>query len=130
MASSTTNPTAIVRPISDRLSRLYPSTYIIAQVPSSASGTVMPGMMVAHAFLRKRKITSTTREMVSINVYSTSCTDALMVMVRSLMRSTLIPGGMDAMALGNIAFTRRTVSMTLAPGCLKIIRITPGLPFW
>ncbi len=67
--------------------------------------------------------------MVISNVYSTSCTEALMVTVRSLIWSTLIAGGMDAIACGNIALICRTVSMTLAPGCLKIISSTPGLPF-
>ena len=39
MASSTTKPVAIVSAISDRLSRLKPSWYIAASVPTSDSGT-------------------------------------------------------------------------------------------
>src|SRR5882762_8235714 len=47
MASSTTNPTAMVSPISEMLSRLKLSMNIAANEPSSASGTVMLGMKVA-----------------------------------------------------------------------------------
>src|SRR5665213_448083 len=106
MASSTTNPTAMVRAINDRLSRLKPSTYIIATVPNKASGTVTPGMMVAQALRRKTKITMTTSTMVMQSVISTSSTDARMVVVRLATVSTLIEGGTDAMAWGSNACTR------------------------
>src|SRR3984885_8267150 len=118
MASSTTKPTAMVSAINDKLSRLKPSTYIIATVPSSASGTVTPGMMVAQAVRKNRKITSTTSTMVIHSVRSTSSTDALMVVVRLATVSTLIEGGTDASACGSNFCTRSTASMTLAPGAL------------
>ena len=54
----------------------------MAAVPSSASGTVTPGMMVAQALRRKRKMTITTSAIVSARVNSTSSTDALIVVVR------------------------------------------------
>src|SRR5271165_6956774 len=98
IASSTTKPTAMVSAISDRLSRLKLNTYIIATVPSSAKGTVTPGMMVAQALRRNRKITNTTSTMVMPSVISTSSTEALMVVVRSATVSTLIEGGMEASA--------------------------------
>ena len=54
--------------IRDRLSRLYPSTYITAKVPTSAYGTATLGIIVAHRLRKKIKMTITTRAMVSINV--------------------------------------------------------------
>src|SRR5579859_5860428 len=105
MASSTTKPTAMVNAIKDKLSRLKLSTNIIATVPNSARGTVMPGMMVAQEFRKNRKITATTRMMVIPKVISTSRTDALMVVVRLATVSTLIEGGTEASACGSSAWT-------------------------
>src|SRR5271155_590972 len=95
MASSTTNPTAMVSAIKDRLSRLNLRTYIIAMVPSNASGTVTPGMMVAQALRKNRKITRTTNTMVKARVFSTSSTEALIVVVRLATVSTLMDGGTE-----------------------------------
>src|SRR5271170_7287351 len=103
MASSTTNPTAIVSAIKDRLSRLKLKTYIDAMVPSSARGTVTPGIMVAQRLRKNRNITSTTSTMVMPSVTSTSSTEALMVVVRLATVSTLIEGGMEASAWGSRA---------------------------
>src|SRR5579872_2557142 len=118
MASSTTNPTAMVSAISDKLSKLKPSTNIIATVPNSASGTVTPGMMVAQALRKNRNMTSTTSTIVMHRVISTSSTEALMVVVRLATVSTLMDGGTEAKACGSSFCTRSTASMTLAPGCL------------
>src|SRR5438132_8996995 len=76
MASSTTKPMAMVSAISDMLSRLKLSRYIAANEPSSASGTVMPGMNVAQKLRRNKRMTRTTRPIVSTSVNSTSCTEA------------------------------------------------------
>ena len=57
MASSTTKPTAMVRAISDRLSRLKCSASITAAVASSASGITALGISVARTSRRNRKIT-------------------------------------------------------------------------
>jgi hypothetical protein len=84
MASSTTKPVAMVSAISDRLSRLKPSWYMIASAPTSDSGTARLGMMVAGTLRRKRKITSTTRPIDSVSSNSTSLTEARMVTVRSV----------------------------------------------
>ena len=83
IASSTTKPVEIVSAISERLSRLYPSMYMTANVPTSERGTAMPGMIVAEALRRKRKMTITTSTVVSSSSNSTSFTDARMVVVRS-----------------------------------------------
>ena len=73
-------------------------------------------------------MTMTTRAMVSSSVNWTSSTAARIVVVRSLMSSILIAGGIAATRRGRVALIRSTVSMTLAPGCLKITRNTPRLP--
>ena len=121
MASSTTKPTAIVMPMSDRLSSENPSRYIMPNVPTKASGTVTLGMMVAQRLRRNRKITSTTRAIDSIKgELHVVDTDARMVWVRSTIvcehgwsAEYRLPGLGKAPAL-----TRSTVAMTLAPGCL------------
>ncbi len=130
MASSTTKPTAMVSAISDKLSRLKLNMYIAAHEPSSASGTVMLGMTVAQKLRRNSRTTSTTRAMVSPSVNWTSLTEARMVVVRSRMVSTLTAGGILAVSWGSCALIWSTVSMTLAPGCLKTARMMPGLLFW
>ena len=67
MASSTTKPVEMVSAIRVRLLRLYPSRYITPNVPTIESGTAMLGMIVAETLRRNRKITITTRAMVSIS---------------------------------------------------------------
>jgi hypothetical protein len=62
IASSTTKPTDSVSAISDRLSRLYPSADMPANVPTIAIGSASEGMIVADARRRNRKITPTTSE--------------------------------------------------------------------
>ncbi len=54
MASSTTNPVAIVSAISERLLRLKFARYMTAKVPMSDSGTDRLGMMVAGTLRRNR----------------------------------------------------------------------------
>ncbi len=68
-----------------------------AAVPSSASGTVTPGMAVAQKLRRNRKMTITTSTMAISSEYSTSCTEAWMVVVRSITWSTLSDGGTEVM---------------------------------
>src|SRR5471032_3265270 len=94
MASSTTNPTAMVSAISERLSRLKLSRYIAAAEPASASGTVTLGISVAQKLRRNRNTTITTSAMVSARVNSTSETEARMVVVRSRIVVTSTEGGM------------------------------------
>ncbi|MGY3365520.1 hypothetical protein ACVWZL_002645 [Bradyrhizobium sp. GM2.4] len=73
-------------------------------------------------------MTMTTSAMVSSSVNWTSSTAARIVVVRSLMSSILIAGGIAATRRGRVALIRSTVSITLAPGCLKITRNTPRFP--
>ncbi len=46
MASSTTNPTARISAMSDRLSMLYPIRYMTMKVPTSDMGIAMLGITV------------------------------------------------------------------------------------
>ena len=55
IASSTTNPVAIVNAISDRLLRLNPARYMTARVPTSESGTDRLGIKVAEGLRRNTK---------------------------------------------------------------------------
>ena len=76
IASSTTKPTERVSAISERLSRVYPSRYMTANVAMMESGRARLGMTVAERLRRNRKITSTTRQSVRTSVNRTSLTDA------------------------------------------------------
>src|SRR5262249_12277663 len=118
----TRNPVAVMALFGGRN---WDAEYIAANEPSSASGTVTLGMSVAQKFLRNTRITITTRPMVSISVNSTSATEARIVLVRSRIDSTLMEGGILAVRRGSCALIWSTVSMTLAPGCLKMISRMP-----
>src|ERR1700679_3124667 len=116
MASSTTKPVAIVKAIKDRLLRLKLARYITANVPMSDSGTDKLGMMVAGILRKNSQITSTTKTTASTSSNSTSVTDAQMVVVRSVSRTTSTPAGISACNAGNMAWIRSTTSTTFAPG--------------
>ena len=127
MASSTTKPVEIVRAISDRLSRLKPSKYMIASVPTRDNGTDRLGMMVAGRLRKNRKITSTTRVTARPSSNSTSVTEARMVVVRSVSTATSIAGGRVACSDGSSALMLSTTWMTLAPGWRWMFRISAGV---
>jgi hypothetical protein len=98
-------------------------------VPTSDSGTATLGMMVAAMVRRKRKITITTRAMTSISSNSTSCTEARMVVVRSVRVVTWIEVGSEARSCGSSVVTRSTTEMMLAPGWRWMLTITAGTWF-
>ncbi len=129
MASSTTKPTAMVRAISDRLSRLKLAGSMTAAVASSDSGITALGITVALTLRRNRKITATTSTTVISRVISTSLTEALMVWVRSWTMVTLTLGGMLASIPGRAFLISSTVRMTLAPGALVMPSRMAGPPF-
>src|ERR1700722_10986623 len=113
MASSTTKPVDMVSAIKVRLFRLKPSAYMAANVPTSDSGTAMPGMMVAAQVRRNTKITVTTSAMHSSSSNSTSDTDARTVVVRSVNIEILMTGGMVARSFGSSTLILSTTSMML-----------------
>ena len=129
MASSTTNPVEMVSAISDRLSRLNPSKYMIASVPTKDSGTDRLGMIVAGRLRRNRKITSTTSTMARPSSNSTSVTEARIVVVRSVSTATFTAAGMVDVSCGSSALMLSTTWMTLAPGWRWMFRITAGVRF-
>jgi len=89
MASSTTSPTASVRPISEMLSMEKPNRYITASVAISEIGTATAGMIVAATRRRNRKMTITTSATVSSSVNCTSPTAARIEVERSLSKPDL-----------------------------------------
>ena len=58
--------------------------YIAANVPTMAMGIATLGIRVAETERRKRKMTSTTRQMARIRVNLTSCTESRIAIERSL----------------------------------------------
>ena len=77
-----------------------------ANVPTSDSGTAMLGITVAENVRRNRKITSTTRTIVTISSNSTSETDARIVFVRSVRTATCTVPGSVAVSVGSRVLIR------------------------
>ena len=127
MASSTTKPVAMVSAMSVRLFTLKPARYITPNVPTIDSGTAAAGMMVAVALLRKMKITATTSPTASSSSICVSCTDARIVVVRSVRTCVSIDAGSVAVSVGRIFFTLSTTWITLAPGCLRTFTMMAGV---
>ena len=69
-------------------------------------------------------MTSTTKAQDNSKVNSTSLTEARMVCVRSTMVVRWMPGGIKECIRASAVFILSTVSMTLAPGCLKTRSMT------
>ena len=124
MASSTTKPTEMVMAIKDRLSSEKPATHIAATVPASDSGTATPAASVGVARRRNSSTTPMTSAQVISRVIWMSRTAARMVIVRSAKTEMSTPSGTHCRIWGSSAFTRSTVSMTLASGCLVTMRRT------
>ena len=104
-ASSTTNPVATVRAISEILFRLKPARYITPKVPISDTETATLGMRAARTSRRKRNTTNTTRAIEINSVCSTPRNDARMVGVRSDATAKVIAAGIEARNRGNNCFT-------------------------
>src|SRR5208282_4244760 len=89
-------PVQIVSAISERLSRLYPSRYMMPNVPINESGTTTPGIKVARRLRRNRNTTRITSAIEMHMVTPTSCTEARMVVVRSRTTERSIAGEIEA----------------------------------
>ncbi|OIQ65394.1 hypothetical protein GALL_530470 [mine drainage metagenome] len=92
-------------------------------------------MSVARQSRRNSHTTPTTSSTASSRVFSTSCSDARMVVVRSDMMRTSIAAGIEASSCGSAAFTPSTAVMMLAPGWRKMMSSTACSPlarpmFW
>ena len=129
IASSTTNPVAMVSAMSERLFRLNPRMYIAANVPMSEIGTATAGISVARPLRRKTNTTRITSATEIMSVRSTSCSEARMVLVRSSITCRSMLAGMDARSSGRSSVMLSTTSMMLAFGWRLMIISTAGLPF-
>ncbi len=76
MASSTTMPMASTRPNMESVLTEKPSSGKKMKVPTSETGTVSSGMIVARTFCRKMYTTSVTRIRASTNVFTISWIEA------------------------------------------------------
>ena len=128
MASSTTSPTASVRPSSEILSIENPRTYMTPKVTTSEVGTASVGIRVAATRLRNMKITRTTSPMVMASVTSTSFTAAWIEVERSLRMLRRADGPRSCRNFGIIDLTRLATSTVLAPGCRNTAMTSEGLP--
>ena len=94
-----------------------PHRYIPANVPMTEIGSAIAGITVARTLRRNRKMTITTRAIVSINVNCTSCTDLRIDSERSTSTSSDTDGGNCARKSGSSAFTASVTATVLASGC-------------
>ena len=97
-----------------------------ASVPARLSGTVTAAASVG---TRRRMNSATTMSTSAMEISrdtSTSSTLARMVAVRSDRVATWMPGGIHFRSCGSTAFTRSTVSITLAPAVLVIVSRMAG----
>ena len=128
MASSTTRPMAST--IASKVSVLMekPKRYISAQAPTSDTGMVTMGMMLARRLRRKKKITSTTRTMASPMVWKTESMERSMNTDESYAMFSFMPAG-------RVSFKRSTsrrAALDSSSGLAVDCRVTPmliaGLP--
>ena len=126
IASSTTKPTAIVRPIREIVSRLWPIPSMKGKVPIRHRGMEIPGMRVADTVRRNKKMTKATRPMVIPRVTCTSRIEARVVWVWSPTTSSRTPGGRARTISGSCFFIWSTVEVRLAPSCLWMSTMIAG----
>ncbi len=114
MASSTTRPVASVMP--NRVSELIekPKTLINAKVPTSETGIVTAGMMVARQSCRNRKMTTITMTIASPSVRTTSRMESPTTVVVSKAITYFMPGGKVFDTLARAALASRSTSSALA----------------
>ena len=86
------------------------------KVPKIDIGTATLGMMVALTLRRNRNTTTVTSITANTSVSSVSCSEARIVVLRSMATLTFMSAGMAASRCGSSAFTASTVSMMLAFG--------------
>ena len=97
-----------------------------ASVPASDSGTVAAAAKVGISRRMNSSTTSSTSAIEISRVICTSRTLARIVVVRSVSIDSLISGGIQDISCGSRAFTRSTVSITLASGIFEILSKIAG----
>src|SRR4051812_33589239 len=130
MASSTTIPTASTSPKSVRLLIEYPSTAMVANVPTMATGTAASGMTAARQLWRNTSITMATRMTASRSVLNTSLIDSLMNGVVSYTTAYSTPAGHPGCCRSSatLSFTRWAVSIAFVPVSWYTESATDGRP--
>ena len=98
-------------------------------MPTSDSGTATEGMRVARQERRNRKITITTRPMVSMSSNSTSATEARTVVVRSVSTCTCTEAGRLAWSCGSRVLMASTTLMVLALDWRWMLTMMAGVWF-
>ncbi|MNT09400.1 hypothetical protein D3C72_1441810 [compost metagenome] len=105
-----------------------PKKYISAQAPTSDTGMVTMGMMLARRLRRKKKITSTTSTMASPMVWNTESMERSMNTDESYAMFSFMPAG-------RVSFSRSTswrAALESSSGLAVDWRVTPilmaGLP--
>ena len=86
------------------------------KVPTIAIGSARLGMIVAETLRRKRKMTSTTRNRVSSRVNSTSLTESLIEVDRSIRMFMETEAGSWSRKVGRSLLTASATSTVLVPG--------------
>src|SRR5260370_18616565 len=114
MESSTTKPVARVMPKS--VSELIEKSKILikAKVPTSETGIVTAGIIVARQSSRNMKITIMTMMIASSSVVTTSLTESPTTVVVSKATTYLIPGGNDLDNSSSAALAALSTSRALA----------------
>ena len=97
-------------------------------VPKMEIGTATLVISVARKLRRKKYTTIVTSMTASTKVSSVSCSEARIVVLRSMATVTFISAGIAASKCGNSAFTLSMVSMMLALGWRNRMTRTEGRP--
>ncbi len=116
IASSTTMAIARINPNNVNVLTENPNAPMTASVPINETGILRQGMITARKFWRKRKITRTTRAVVSRKVTKTSSIEALMTSVVSRVTPYSTPCGRVEAISSIFARTALDTSSELEPG--------------
>ena len=132
MASSTTKPDRRASaPSATGCRGCSRTAYITANVPTTDTGSARLGMTVAETFRRNRKMTSTTRPMVSTSVNFTSATDSRIDFERSLRTPSVTDGRQLRLQLRQQrANASRRPATVFAPGWRWIETKTVARAVW
>ncbi len=127
IASSTTSPMASTSASSVSVFTLKPKAYMNTHAPTSDTGIVTRGMMVARRLRRNTKITSATSRIASTIVVKTALIDCSMNTEESYMTSSFMPSS-DLLISAISSRTACESSSGFATACLMTPIVTEVLP--
>src|SRR5258706_16167456 len=130
IASSTSRPMASTSPNIDSVLIEKPTTPIIANVPSSTTGTAIVGISVARRFCRNRYMTRNTSTIPSSSVLTTSSIDRRTNGVVSYGYFTTRPCGKYFDSSSTFARTLLAVASAFAPVASWIPKPAVGAPLY